>query len=147
MSDNLVYIPICFSHSFSPAWTDKTFHAWREKVLVPIEDLYECGRFASFSILKEKFELPQTHFFRYLQIRHYVQSKIPNFETLPQKRVVFDLLKNPPDSSHLVSRFVGLFDNCNKASTIRIWGSWKVELDIELSEVRLSELRLSDTSP
>lgn len=124
--------PICFNHSFMPPWSDRTFHAWREKGLISIGDLYEEGQFMSFNLLREKFDLPHSHFFRYLQIRHYVQSKLSKSASTPENHAFFDILKAPPRSRHLISKFVNLFDGCCMASCVRIREAWEEELGVEL---------------
>jgi len=73
-------------------------------------------------------------FFRYLQIRHYVKSKISNFELLPEKHVFFDIFFNPPDSRHLISKFVCLFGSCTSAPTVRFKEAWEENLGVELSD-------------
>lgn len=42
-------------------------------------------------------------------------------------KLFFDLVKNPPDSGHVVSWFVALLDNCVKALRIRTLDCWKRE--------------------
>ena len=128
-----VHTPSCFNHSFMPSISDRVFYAWRERGLTSIKHLYVGGHFASFVKLRAKFELPHLRHFRYLQIRDYVRSKIPDFRTLPKEHVFFDILRSPPDSRHLISRFVHLFDNCNRAATDRVREAWEGELGIELS--------------
>ena len=72
--------------------------------------------------------------FFYLQIRDYVRSKIPDFKTLPQEHVFSDILRSPPDSRHLISRFVHLLDDCKGAATDRVREAWEGELGMELSK-------------
>ena len=126
-----VHTPICFNHSFMPSTSDRVSHAWRERGLTSIRHLYMDGHFASCEITK--IQLPHSHHFRYLQIRDYVRSKIPDFKTLPKEHVFFDILRSPPDSRHLISRFVRLFDDCNGAAMDRVRKAWEGELGIELS--------------
>lgn len=117
------------------SWSDNIYHASGEKGLISIENLYIDGQFASFGQLSDKFDLPQSYFFHYLQNRHYVGSKIQNFETLPAEHTFFDILKDPPDSRHVTSEFVCLFDDGVVASTAKIREAWKEELGIDLPEV------------
>lgn len=134
LPETTVHMPICYNQSFLPPWSDRTYHVWREKGLGSIKDLYIEGWFASFNQLREKFDLPHAHFFHYLQIRHYVNSKISNFEQLPEKHVFFDVFLNPPDSRHLFSKFVCLFESCVAASTERFKAAWEEDLGVELSD-------------
>ena len=117
-----------------PPWHDRSYHDWGEKGLVSINDLYIDSKFASFSQLKEKYNLSHSHFFRYLQVRHYTQSKIENFKNLPIEHDIYRVLKSPPDSRHLVSKIVHLFDDRIVAHTVGTRDAWREELGIELSE-------------
>ncbi len=63
LPETSVYTPICYNNSFSPPWSDRTYFIWKEKGLCSIKDLYVEGRFASFNQLREKFDLPHSHFF------------------------------------------------------------------------------------
>lgn len=95
---------ICFKHSFSPPWQDKAYHDWREKGLVSIKDMYTSDKLASFSQFKGKYSLLHSHLFRYLQVRHYIQWKIENFDTLLLEHGIYDILKSPSDSRHLITK-------------------------------------------
>uniref|UniRef100_A0AAQ5XLH4 Reverse transcriptase domain-containing protein n=1 Tax=Amphiprion ocellaris TaxID=80972 RepID=A0AAQ5XLH4_AMPOC len=134
LPDTSVQTPICFNHRFAPPWHDKSYHDWREKGLISILDLYVDGKFASFNQLKEKYSLPQSHFFRYLQVRHYVQSEIKRDQNLPIEHEIYQILRSPPDSKHLISKIICLFDDCISVRTEKTRDTWKEELGIEISE-------------
>lgn len=106
---------------------------WKEKGLTSVRHLYINGRFASFDELRVKYNLPHSQYFRYLQIRDYVRSKITNFQTLPKKHAFFDVMNSPSDSKHLISTFVRLFDGCIEVCTDKIKKAWEEELGIGLS--------------
>lgn len=103
---------------------------WRLSGIVTLEDLYIDKHFASFSQLKEKFSLPATHFFRYLQVRNYVRHAVPNFESLPDKSRIYWLLLGSPDSKHLISDFVSIFSEEIKYSTDSLKTAWEEELGL-----------------
>ncbi len=69
-------IPIAHNHAFKPSLTDSTFSVWSSKGMVTVNNLYMEGTFATFFQLKEKFDLPSMHCFRYLQLRNYVRTSI-----------------------------------------------------------------------
>lgn len=54
--------PIACNHAFKPSLTDSTFSVWSSKGMVTVRDLYVDGKFATFSQLKEKYDLPPSHF-------------------------------------------------------------------------------------
>ena len=72
------YMPIS-SHLFLPSSLDQAFSLWREKGLTSLNQLYSRKIFISFEALKRKFDLPQSHLFRYFQIRNFVRDSLPNF--------------------------------------------------------------------
>lgn len=132
LSNVSIYTPICHNHSFLPSQTDGVFAVWRDKGLATLRDLYIDKKFASFNQLKSKFNLSNSHFFRYLQIRHYVKDQIANFQTMPDSCPLYELLQLPPDSKHLISRFVSLFTT--SVSTTHLKEAWSTELNFEVSD-------------
>lgn len=77
--------PICSNHMFPPSMMDSAFKIWESNGLRNIKDLFVDGIFASFTQLLKQFNVPQQHFFRYLQIRHFVKSRFPSFPELPEE--------------------------------------------------------------
>ena len=63
---------------------------------------------------------------------HYVKGVFPNFETMPTSWPFYDLMLLPPDSKHLISRFVSLF--FTSASTHHLREAWSNELELEVSD-------------
>lgn len=93
LPDASIHTPICHNHSFLPSRTNRVFADWR---LVTLKGLHIDGHFASFGQLKTKFNMLNSHFFRYFQICHYVKGAFPNFETMPISCPSHDLLLLPP---------------------------------------------------
>ena len=52
------------------------FRQWMERGLSKIKDLYEEAILMSFSQLKNKFDLPGKHHFKYMQLRSFIYSQI-----------------------------------------------------------------------
>ena len=90
------YAPICQNPYFKLGMMDAAFVQWSDKGLTAIIDLYVNDHFATFAQLQEKFGLPSSHFFRYLQVRNFVRQSIPHFETLPEQHVFYGLMTKPP---------------------------------------------------
>lgn len=127
-----IHTPICYNHSFPPGQMDGVFAGWRGNGLVTLKNLYIDKHFASFGQLKTKFNVQNSHHFRYFQIRHYVQGIFSNFETMPTGCPFYDLMLLPPDSKHLISRFVSLFSA--SVSTHHLQQAWSEELELEVSD-------------
>ena len=83
-----VHSPIKGNHTFLPAASDPAFGSWHTKGIKSIRSLYIGGKFASFTQLSELFDIPRTHFFRYLQIRNLVCTNIVSFPNLLHNNVI-----------------------------------------------------------
>lgn len=62
-----IYAPICQSPCFKPGLMDAAFKLWTDVGLSIIGDFYIDNHFASFAELQEKFSLPASEVFHYLQ--------------------------------------------------------------------------------
>ena len=127
-----IHAPICQNHSFKPGLLDGVFGVWRERGIKTFLDLYIDGKFASFTDLRTKFNLPNSHFFRYLQVRHYVKENCPQFESTPTTHPFLENLLLPPDSKQLVSKFVTCFTTAIPSDHIR--DAWASDLNSEISQ-------------
>lgn len=79
-----IYAPIASNHVFSPSLSDSGFLFWSRCGINTFHGLYIDGTFASFQQLREKFSLPNQHFFRYLQICSFARVTFSNFPLLPK---------------------------------------------------------------
>lgn len=129
-----IHAPVYRNHAFSPSLSDGSFNSWRLKGVVTLKDLYVNKKFATFAQLQNKFSLPATHFFRYLQIRNYVRQCVPNFESLPEDKRIYKLLLGPLDSRKLVSGFVNIFSERTVYATHFLKNSWEEELGMQIGD-------------
>lgn len=133
LPDFSAYTPICHNPTFPPSLSDNTFLIWKNKGLATLADLYIEKAFATFTQLKEKYTLPPSHFFRFLQIRDYTRKNITNFESLPVSTDLYALLNQAPDSRRLVSRFINIFTAYEPAPTQHLKEAWEKDLGITIS--------------
>ena len=75
--------PIAANHLFAPSMADGAFKIWHRKGLKCFDDLYIDNCFLSFSQLTETFGIAKTHFFRFLQIRDFIQHLMIQFPCKP----------------------------------------------------------------
>lgn len=125
---------ICHSHAFHPPQSDPVFSIWKGKGLATMKDLYIDNVFASFDQLKAKFDLPPSHFFRYLQVRNYTRANILNFETYNSPDDVYSLLAKEPETKKLVSMFVIAFAAETAPSTQHLRECWEREIGTVIPE-------------
>ncbi len=63
------FAPVWGNKDFSPGKNDSGFKQWALKGIQKIGDLFEGDTLMSFIKLRDKFGIPMTHFFKYLQIK------------------------------------------------------------------------------
>lgn len=90
--------PINKYHAFKPSLSDGAFTLWSSHGIKSFNDLYIEGIFASFPQIMAKYEIPKSHFFRYLQIRSFVKSVSSLFPSQPATAAI-DMLLLPPSIS------------------------------------------------
>ena len=78
---------------FKPSVIDSSFDIWTGSGLTTLRDLYVDGTFAQFEQLRLKYNIPISHFFRYLQLRSFVASHSTHFPLLPPSSLLDSLLK------------------------------------------------------
>ena len=124
--------PITGNHLFKPGLTDGVFLDWRQRGLRCILDFYIDGNFASFALLQARYNLPQSHFYRYLQVRHFVRGHISDFSAKPCNFDFYDTLLSQPNSKHLISHLIASFEA--PVSTNHLREAWAEDLGVPLSE-------------
>ena len=143
-----IHAPICQNHTFKPGQLDAVFAVWRERGIRTFLDLYIDGQFASFSQLKTKFNLPNSHLFRYLQARHYVQEECQDFKSPTITHPLLGVFLLPPDSKHLISKFVECLADHVSSDLIR--EAWTRDLNSDISaglwEVAMTRINSSINS-
>lgn len=148
LPDLSIYAPICQNPAFKPGILDPVFKQWSKKGILLIKDLYINKQFASYAQLQTKFNLPPGHFFRYLQIRHFVRQSIIHLDNLPVQHDFYEFLRKPPESKHLISQFVSLFSKPISSSHIK--EAWirdaGTEISADLWDRALSGIKLTSVN-
>lgn len=124
--------PILFNHFFQPSLLDPTFREWHRRGIKRFKDLYLDNSFASFEQLSEKFSLPSTHFFRYLQLRHFLRNQIPNFPETPDMEIVDALLKLHPSRKGLISIIYDKLSAIKQVPLNKIKSAWEQDLNLSI---------------
>ena len=76
LSDLSILSPICNNHLFPAAKMDDTFKWWDSMGLSVFKEFFINNVFLSFADLVSKFNISKSSFFRYLQVRHFIQTHI-----------------------------------------------------------------------
>lgn len=99
------------NHMFTPSCTDPVFAQWLDKGIKSISDLYKENTFVSFSQLSQEYQ--KNNFFRYFQIRSFVQNTFHPFPDKPSEWQV----ELKFDKKGLISQIYDLIQHINPHST------------------------------
>ena len=109
--------PIWGNTNFVPGRSDQGFKNWMYKGIRQVKDLYEEGIMLSFQKLMRKYDIPQKHFFKYLQIRSFIHSKIKNYLEPPLSIIENHTLNHLKDKGNL-SFFYNILLEGSKESSL-----------------------------
>lgn len=87
--------PLVANHSFTPSLTDADFWLWHVKDL-SFKDLLIDHIFSLFQQLQTKFDLPNTHFFRYIHLRNFVKQNAASFPNIPISSLIEPIFLSKP---------------------------------------------------
>lgn len=96
------FAPIWGNSSFTPGKSDRGFRLWAQLGLKKIINLYSDNTLMSFDNLKEKFGIPQTHMFKYFQIRSFIRSRWQSYQC-PPLSVIEKLVTSDPYAKGKIS--------------------------------------------
>jgi len=85
--------PIYKHPSVLSSISEGAFALWFRRGIVTINDLFHDNPFITFSYLADNFNLPKTHFFKYLQTREFIRNRLPHFPHAPLKQEIDQVLE------------------------------------------------------
>ncbi|KAL2095628.1 hypothetical protein ACEWY4_007776 [Coilia grayii] len=132
---NLPSSPIAANPLFPPSMMDPAFLIWSERGLICVKDVFVNGTFLSFQLAVQQYSIPQTHFFRYLQVRDYIRKYFPSFPAQPDKDWIDECLHHDPSWRGSVSRLYQVIQSVSTPSLDRIKEQWQEELGREILDV------------
>ena len=135
-----VYSPITANHLFPPSLQDNTFTCWLRNGVVNIKRLYKDAIFMSFDQVRQEFSLPAHHFFRYLQVRHFIQNRFTQFPSPPPKSPLDSILETPPEVKGTVSRLYTIIFELEGSSMSIIKENWEKDMDADITEDQWSNI-------
>nr|XP_014354292.1 PREDICTED: uncharacterized protein LOC106707053 [Latimeria chalumnae] len=110
------------------------FAVWREKGLTQVQHLFHEGVFCSFAELAEKYILPPSHLFRYLQIRHLVSSAQGGALSLPLPSPLESFITQLTAVKGFISKAYSLLRDLLPDFTRNIKAGWERGLGIRLQD-------------
>lgn len=126
--------PVFRNHLFSPSSSDPTFRIWRDKGLLRVKDFYKEGTFTDFTELSSRFELPTSHFFRFLQIRHFIKTKYPHFPNHPPGSPTDSLLALDHAQKRSISIILNSIDSLKPDPAAQLKQTWEQEIGVPIRD-------------
>lgn len=87
-----------------------------------------------FDRLMEKFHIPKTHFFRYLQVRSFVIKHISSYPNSPEACPLEDCLRLRPIARGQISQIYALLHRINPESLSKLKNAWESDLNLQISD-------------
>lgn len=101
------YSPLWWNRQYKELGKLKGFESWCFKGLQYITQLYSHNILRSFQDLQESFHLPHHNFFKYLQLRHVVQSQFKGEKKVIKPMPLITLLARMTEKKGLISSLYG----------------------------------------
>lgn len=84
--------------------------------------------------MKIKFQIPNTHFFKYLQLRSFVAESVSHFPSLPPETLLETVLKVSPYYKGAIGKIYNAMNTHNLGPLAHVKRLWEEELAIGISE-------------
>lgn len=127
--------PLVGNNMFAPSINDNAFKVWSERGLRTIQDLYVGGTFGSFEHFKTHFDIPNSHFYRYLQLRSFVSTHTPSFPSLQTDSLLDKLIKIPPHFKETIGSVYSILKTSNLEPLTSLKNKWEEELGTNISDL------------
>lgn len=128
------FSPIWGNDLFSPAKNDLGFKSWLKKGVTKLLDLYKDNTLSSFDDLKAKFNFPNKHFFKYLQLRSFILSRLNHSVQQPQFSILESFSMQNCFGKGRVAQIYKILVNNNKDNSERRRQDWIQDLNEEISQ-------------
>lgn len=126
--------PISFNPDLPPAIQNIGLRSWRLRGILELGQLFDKGHLKSFQLLKQEFNLPNKDFYKFLQLRHFLES------LLKDERIrldLFDIEKQLYSSFSLknkISVFYAMLSNVGSSSLDPLKLVWEKDFGTNLSD-------------
>lgn len=127
------FTPIWGNFLFKPGTFDPGFRRWAQLGLRGISDLYEDNTLMSFDSLKRKFAIPQTHLFKYFQIRSFIRSRLQSYQC-PPLSILEDMATANPNSKGNISKIYKKLVHSSVESSNDKRLAWADDLQTDITE-------------
>lgn len=136
LEEDLLPLKWCSHDSdFTPNAMDNRFQIWTAKGITALCTIMKDNSMFSFEMLQEKHHLDKQDFFRYLQLRHYVNTKVKNITKTNHSFIeLFKRAYNSNLNKGIISATYTCLVQNNIHSTAYIKAKWERETGTEISD-------------
>lgn len=127
------FTPIWGNALFKPGKSDPGFRRWAQLGLQRISDLYKDNILMSSKTIKRKFGIPQTHLFKYFQIRSFIRSRMQSHQ-LPPLSILEEMATSDPYSKGKISMIDKKLVNTTTEPSNYKRLAWIEDLQIDITE-------------
>ena len=129
-----LFAPITKNHMFPPSVLDGAFGVWSRNGIHSLQDLYVDNNFASFEQLVDRFNIPRSHFFRYLQLRNFIASNFSCFPLCPRGSLLDSIFKLGKNSKQIIGKIYGLLNLFNLSTLDYLKHKWEEDLNEQIPD-------------
>lgn len=128
------FTPIWGNNCFTPGRADGGFRMWFNRGIEKILDLFVEGNLMSYNQLCEKYDIPRKHFFKYLQLKHFILSTHKQLLSLPPLTKIEEATLSHMDGKGQFSLFYELILTHSKESSFRKMEAWIIDIKEDIQE-------------
>lgn len=110
---------------FKAAKADGGFKLWAEKGASKIGDLYVNNEMLTFNQICEIYSIPTKHFYKYLQLRHFMSSKFTNIMVEPPLSYLENIILSNLHGQKKISLFYKMLRLHDKESSEDKLEAWR----------------------
>lgn len=115
-------------------FSGKTFQQWDLKGAQRIIDLFIDKVFPTFEQLRQKFELDNKDFFKYLQVRDFVRTTFLSFPSQPQENPLNNILLSNPLQKGSISKIYNNLAQIDCTTSLdHIKDAWSEDLGVNIT--------------
>lgn len=127
------FSPIWGNNYFIPGRSDGGFKMWFDKGVEKISDLYAEDTLMSYNQLCEKYDIPRKHFYKFLQLKHFVLSTHKQLSVPPLSKIEELTLSHMNGRGHF-SLFYELMLTHSKESSSKKLEAWRIDINEDIHE-------------
>ena len=128
------FSPVWGNEQFTPGRADGGFRAWADNGVQKIGDLYAQGTLLTFNDLCAKYRIPKKHFFKYLQLKHFISSKSHQNAREPPLSCLEDIVLKHMNGKRQISILYAVFVSHDEESSHDRRRAWSLDIKEDIEE-------------